>query len=377
MAVISANRSNTIEFTQREGCDKRKRHSGSRKRNRFLTTRFDSIPGYLIAGNTAIACVKQDDCISRLRTSVEHFYREFGMDFRLPALTGNFKYDLKELYNYLSEHLPENDMSIECVKDVKDSDDFRFVVYKSVNKFDYYTIWTVPIHKLSTCDEQTRELLLHTFAMLHREDMFLFPKESYDFEYSLGQLENDSWGKEKLEVDMDALEQWDDDYRDYASSYVQGDIYHLFEEIHSVEMQNKGSLSSKVLELVRQMKESNYNDICLLVAIEDVANLCKEKWIADFHISKLKEIYGDDFDNGNQEPYEIMDFCRTFIFCYKQDDPIVEYLIDAINSYADDFQVGNLMVHSYIDDKDIKSKLTDNYPMRWAECIENLIDALK
>lgn len=377
MAVISADRSNSIKCAQREGCDKRKCHSGSRKRSRFLTKRFDSIPGYMIAGNTAIDCRKQDDCISRLRTSVERFYSEFGMEFRLPALTGNFKYDLKELYNYLSGHLPETDMSIECVKDRKDSDNFRFVVYKPVNKYDYYTIWTVPIHKLSTCDEQTRELLLHTFAMLHREDMFLYPKESYDFEYSLGQLENDSWGKEKLEVDMDALEQWDDDYRDYVSSYVQGDIYHLFEEIHSVEMQNKRSLSSKVLELVRRMKDSNYNDICLLGAIEDVANICKEEWISDFHISKLKEIYGDDFDNGNQETYEIMDFCRTFIFCYKLDDPIVEYLIDAINSCADDFQVGNLMVHSYIDDKDIKSKLTDNYPMRWAECIENLIDALK
>lgn len=377
MAVVSANRSYTIGLNQRTGKCKRKDNSGCRTRYRFLNKRLDSIPGYRIAGNTAIACNKPEVCLSNLISSMEHFYKEFGIDCALPVLTGDFQYDLKELFNHLSEHLPDENMKIECVKGEDDENRYRFVVFKNVDDFPYYTIWTVPIRRLSTCDQRTKELLLYTFAMLHQEDMFMYPKEGYDLQYVLGQLEHDSWGKDSFDVDMDALDQWDDDFRDYASRYVIGDIYHLFEEIHSVEEHYPGTLSSKVLNMAGRLRESGYGNCRLLTLIEEIAQLCQKKWIVDYHINKAKYIYGDDFACDGQGNSEIMDFCRLFTFCYKVDDPIVENMVDIINSYGYDLDIGRLTLHSFIDDKDVKSKMNDSYPMKWAELMNDLIEELK
>lgn len=299
------------------------------------------------------------------------------MDYVLPDLTGNFQYDLKELFKYLSEHLPDEKMNIECVKDQADENLYRFVVYKKVDDFPYYTVWTVPIHRLETCDQQTKELLLYTFAMLHQEDMFMYPKEGYDLQCSLGQLDNNSWGKDKLEVDMDALDQWDDDFRDYTSRYVIGDIYHLFEEIHSVEKQCEECPSSKVLEITDRLRKDGYGNIRLLSLIEEIAQMCRERWIVDYHVNRVKGIYGDDFARDGHEDAEIVDFCRLFTFCYKIDDPIVENLVDNLNAYGYDLDIGALMLHSFIDDKDVKSKINDNYPKKWAELMNDLIDELK
>lgn len=376
MAVVSANRSYSFGKHSWE-CGRRGKNNPQRRmRNNFLTKKIACIPGYELACNNAIACNEPDKCIDHLVRSIHLFYTKFGIKSELPEITGNFQYDVKQLYIHLCNHLPNKDWKVECVKDKEDNQSLRFVVYKELDDFPLYTIWTIPISKLETCEPQIRELLLYTFAMLHHEDMFLYPKESYDMQCVLGQVECNSWGKDKLEVDIDALDQWEESFKEWAARYVIGDIYKMFEEIRAKEKSEDRPLSDKVLELVKSLKVENRYDYGLLSAIEDAANICKEAWLTEYHISMIKDRYGNDFateerDNG------VMDFCRLFLFCYQIEDPMVEYMIDLFNQCGFDMEIGSMLVCSEIDDENIESKMNSDYPSRWQEIMEGLIDKLK
>lgn len=376
MAVVSANRSDSFGKQPRKCGRGRKNNPGRRVRNNFLTKKIACIPGYELAINNAIACNAPDKCIDNLRKSMCSFYTKFGIKYDLPEITGNFQYDVKELYDHLCNHLPCEDWQVECVKSTDEDKPLRFVVYKNLNDFPLYTVWTIPIKKLELCDGKVRELLLYTFAMLHQEDMFMFPQESYDMQCVLGQVECYSWGKEELEVDMDALDQWEDDFKECATRYVIGDIYKLFEEIRAISNNAVTPIADNVLEIIQSLKEENYYDTVLLSTIEDTVNICKESWLTEYHISVVKNRYGNDFATGEEEN-GVMDFCRLFAFCYDIEDKAMEYMIDLFNQCGFDMEIGSMIVSSEIDDENIVSKMNSDYPSRWQETMERLIDILK
>lgn len=55
----------------------------------------------------------------------------------------------------------------------------------------------------------------------------------------------------------------------------------------------------------------------------------------------------------------------------------MEYIIDLFNQCGFDMEIGSMIVSSEIDDENIVSKMNSDYPSRWQETMERLIDILK
>lgn len=381
MAVSSANRSNTLGVN--EGAHDRKQAHSTRRnvRNHFLSATFKEIPGFTLNVNeAAIALSGPDKDISRLQSEVRSFYNQIDVDCVLPQATGNFQYDLYCLYSHLCVHLPK-DWNIDIVRECGEHSPIKFVVYKLHNDFPEYTLWNVPISKLESVDEETKNLLLAIFAMLHRNDMFTYPDENYEMLYTLGQMDYDFGHTDENGnvVFDDNAEYWDDYYKEWALRYVNGDINELFNEIKHVEqseLDGEGLLTDMVSKMIEVYRMKQYNNQNMLNIAEELVSLCKEEWLSDFHISMVRNYLGDDFASEESITDEIMDFGRLFYFVYNPDDPIAENMMELLNADSSSFEQGALLSYSFIDIDDVKERMANSFPERWVNVYEKFISEL-
>ena len=236
--------------------------------------------------------------------------------------------------------------------------------------------------KMAAADEKTRKLLALTFAVLSRKDMYEFPENNYDFQYCLGQCENDFVRDEEGHTKFDEYveEYWDEEYKKMAVRYLDGDIQGLFAEI--VDVANHEADYGKPLDFVledtlHQYREEKYPNPHLLDIIEKVLELCREDWLSDYHIAMIKNEFGYDFAENDGNESELMDFARIFFFCYDSEDCITQAAIDSLNSEAYNLDVGNLCRYSFIDSDDVKKRMENDFPERWADINLKLINELK
>lgn len=379
MAVTSIHRSNTRSGCKAERNGQEAHHGRRNVRNRFLNTAFASIPGNEIPNDEAFIVLGKGD-IERLRGDVAKFFKKYGICAALPNITGNDKHDLLNIYNLLKANLPDKDWSVEVVhKDGTDDSPIKFMVY-SYAKFPEYTVWGMPVKKMAEVDEKTRKLLALTFAVMYRKDMYALPEDNFDFQYCLGQVENqfekDEDGNTKFDDDA---EMWSEDYRDMAVRYLDGDISQLFGEImqaKELEAEYGKPIDCILEETIKQYRAEKYHNPQLLDIIEQELELCREDWISEYHMGMLKQEYGDDF-GSDDDCMEFMDFTRIFFFCYDAEDCITEAAIECFNQEAYSSGVGELYRYSFIDDDNIKERMESSFPNRWADVNTKLIDELQ
>lgn len=381
MAVSSANRSNTRGLNERASIRKQAHPARRNVRSNFLNAIFSDIPGYTLSANeAAIVIGTPEEDISRLRLEVELFYDQIGIDAELPEVTGNYQRDLNNLYTQVRENLPE-EWFVDIVRESGKDTPIKFVVYKFHNDFPDYTVWCIPISKLNAVDEKTRQLLLTTFAMLHRMDLFTYPEDNYDMQYSLGQLDYDfGHTDENGEIMFDeSAEWWDDDYKEWVIRYVNGDIYELFQEIKYVEqgeLDGEGRIIDKLANMIEEYRKEGYHNPQLLNIVEDLLDLCNEEWLSDHHISMVRGYLGEDFACEEESSGEMMDFDRMFFFVYDTDDPICESMINIFNSDAGNMDTGALISYSFIERPDVRDRLDNSFPERWSEVHNKFIDEI-
>lgn len=381
MAVSSANRKNTPGLSEGAHIGREVRSARRNVRYNFLNATFQSIPGYVLSANeAAIVFGKPKDDISRLRNEVQSFMDKFGIVDEMPAIKGNYQRDVNDLFAFLKCHIPE-DWYAECIRESGNDSPLKFVVYKFHKDFPDYTVWSMPISKLEAVDEKTRQLLLTTFAMLHRKDVYEYPEESYDMQYALGMLEYE-WGDtdENGELRFDeSVEYWDDGYKEWAIRYINGDIYELFQEIKFVEqseIEGEGLLTDKLKGMVDEYRRDGYHNPVLLNLIEELIDLCNENWLTDFHLSMVRNEFGDDFANEEEPTGELRDFNRMFFFVYDNDDPICNSMVDMFNNDAGNLEVGCMCSYSFIDRDDIKERMEETFPERWSRVQCKFIDEI-
>ena len=378
MAVSSADRSNTPGLIEGPLIGKQARPARRNVRSNFLNATFGDIPGYSLPVNeAAIVIGTPEDDITRLRFDVKFFYDQMEIDAELPEVTGNFLCDVNSLYAHVREHLPE-DWYLDIIRESGEGTPIKFVVYKFHKDFPDFTIWSIPIFKLESVDEKTKQLLLTTFAMLHRYDMFTYPDEHYDMQYSLGKLDYEfGHTDENGEVVFDEnAEWWEDDYKEWALRYVNGDIYELFQEIKLVEqseLDGEGQLTTRLANMIMDYRKEGYHDPNLLNIVENLLELCEEEWLSDYHISIVRSQFGEDFASDEEENGEVMDFDRMFFFVYDQEDPICNSVIDMFNADAGNIDTGAMLSYSFIDRADVKERLENSFPERWAQVHQKFI----
>lgn len=378
MAVSSANRSNTPGLIEGSLIGKQAHPARRNVHSNFLTATFGDIPGYTLPVNeAAIVIGMPDDDITRLRFDVKFFYDQMEIDDELPEVTGNFLCDVNSLYTHVREHLPE-DWYVDIVRESGEGTPIKFIVYKFHKDFPDFTVWSIPIFKLKSVDVKTKQLLLTTFAMLHRYDMFTYPDENYDMQYSLGQLDYEfGHTDENGEVVFDEnAEWWEDDYKEWALRYVNGDIYELFQEIKYVEqseLDGECQLTTRLTNMIKDYREEGYHNPHLLNSVENLLELCEEEWLSDYHISIIRSRFGEDFASEEEQSGEVMDFDRIFFFVYEQDDPICNNMIDMFNADANNIDTGSLLSYSFIDRADVKDRLENSFPERWAKVYQKFI----
>lgn len=380
MAATSVNRSNTLTRGRRAQLGGKAHHAGRNGRTHFLNASFASIPGCEIPNDeAAIGLVDAD--MRNIHNDVNKFFSTYGIACELPAATGNFKKDILALYNVVKENLPNKDWSLEVVRQNGDSGPIKFVVY-CYAKFSEYTVWAMPVKKMATADDKTRKLLALTFAVLSRKDMYEFPENNYDFQYCLGQCENDFMRDEEGHTKFDEYveEYWDEEYKGTAVRYLDGDIQGLFAEI--VDVANHEADYGKPLDFVledtlHQYREEEYPNTHLLDIIAKELELCREDWLSDYHLSMIKNEFGYDFGEEDGNECELMDFARIFFFCYDSEDCITQAAIDSLNSEAYNLDIGTLCRYSFIDSDDVKKRMENDFPERWADINLKLINELK
>lgn len=382
MAVSPADRTNSLKGSgakrrRGEAC-----HAGRNGRTHFLNATFASIPGCDIPNDeTAIGFDNTEQNVLSLQNDVRKFFAVYGITCDLPTPTGNSKKDILALYNLLKAHLPNDKWSVEVVLKNGESGPVKFVVYDYV-KFPEYTVWAMPVKKMETADEKTRKLLVLFFAFLNRKDMYDFPENNFDFQYCLAQCENnfmrDSEGHTKF--DEEQTDFWDAEYMDMAVSYLDGDISKLFDEIKlatNLEIEASKPLDIILEETIRQYRVDKYNNPHLLDLIERGMEICREDWLSDYHLSMIKNEFGYDFGEEDGNECELMDFARIFFFCYDSEDCITQAAIDSLNSEAYNLDIGTLCRYSFIDSDDVKKRMENDFPERWADINLKLINELK
>lgn len=380
MAATSVNRSNTLAGGGRAQLGGKAHHAGRNGRTHFLNASFASIPGCEIPNDEAAIGLVDTD-MGSIRSDVAKFFSAYGIACEIPTSTGNFKKDLLALYNVVKENLPNKDWGLEVVRQYGDSGRIKFVVYCNV-KFPEYTVWAMPVKKMATADAKTRELLALTFAVLSRKDMYDFPDKNTDFQYCLGQCDNDFMHDKEGHTAFDEYltEYWDEEYKNMAVRYLDGDIQGLFAEI--AEVSNHEADYGKPLDFVledtiRQYREDKYPNTQLLDIITKELELCREDWLSDYHIAMIQNEFGYDFgdDDGNESDF--MDIVRIFFFCYDSEDCITQAAIDSLNSEAYNLDIGYLCRYSFIDSDDVKKRMENDFPERWADINLKLINELK
>lgn len=382
MAVSSADRT-YIKRGIGQGRTARKRDNARCVRgDSFLNCKFKDIPAHLVSANAAaIFSDSPYETLNRLRKDVQSFYDEFKVEQRLPDLTGNAMVDLEHLYKQLRQNMPHDDWDVEIVSAVDDSIPLLFVVYKPINDFPFYTIWSIPVKKLETSDNKTRKLLLTTFAMLHRCDMYSFPSENYDFAYCCGQFDNefslDEDGNPKFDQEVEC--EWDDDYREWATRYAFGDISRFFKEIADIENETHLDgipVADRLCKMIDDYRQGGYENTALLNIIEELLSLSNEAWLSDFNINMLRSSFGEDFCDDIESNDEIMEFARLFFFCYDGNDPIAENVVNCINSEAYNLNVGGMCTCAIVGKDNIRQRMDSTYPARWASANLKFIDEL-
>ena len=380
MAATSNHRSNTLTRGGRTQLGGKAHHTRCNGRNHFLNATFASIPGCEIP-NGGAAIGFENDTISRLRGEVEKFYARFGIVCELPQSVGNFKKDMLALYSSLQGHLPNENWNVEVVRQNGDDGPVKFVVY-TYTKFPEYSVWAMPIKRMAKCDDKTRKLLALTFAVLNRKDMYEFPDGNADFQFCLGQSENDFQRNEKGETmfDEEQSDYWDDAYKELAVRYLDGDISRLFDEIKlatNLENEYQKPLDCILEDTIRQYRDEKYNNPHLLDLVEQELGICREGWLSEYHLGMLKNEFGYDFAEDDGTESEFMDFARIFFLCYDSEDGITQSVIDCLNSEACNLEIGCLCCYSFIDSDDVKERMESSYPERWAEINNKLIMELQ
>ena len=381
MAATSNDRSNTRTRSGRTQFGWEAHHTRSNGRNHFLNATFASISGCDIPTVDVTVIGFEESDISRLYGEVENFYTRFGIVCEMPQPVGNFKKDLLALYNSLQEHLPNENWSVEIVRKNGDDGPVKFVVYDYV-KFPEYTVWAMPIKRMAKCDDKTRKLLALTFAVLNRKDMYEFPEDNPDCQFSLGQCENCFQRNETGDTmfDEDQCEFWDEEYRELAVRYLDGDISKLFDGIRlttNLEKEYHKPLDYILEDTIRQYREEKYHNPHLLDLIEQELEVCREDWLSEYHLGLLKNELGHDFADDDGSESEFMDFARIFFFCYDSEDSITQAAIGSLNSEVCNLDIGCLCRYSFIDSDDIKKRMGSSYPERWAEINDKLITELQ
>ena len=380
MAATSVNRSNTLTRGRRTQLGGKAHHAGCNGRTHFLNASFASIPGCEIPNDEAAIGLVDTD-MRNIRSDVAKFFSTYGIACELPATTGNFKKDILALYNVVKENLPNKDWSLEVVRQNGDSGPIKFVVY-CYAKFSEYTVWAMPVKKMATADDKTRKLLALTFAVLSRKDMYEFPENNYDFQYCLGQCENDFLRDEEGHTKFDEYveEYWDEEYKEMAVRYLDGDIQGLFAEIKlatNLENEYQKPLDCILEDTIRQYRDEKYNNPHLLDLVEQELGICREGWLSEYHLGMLKNEFGYDFAEDDGTESEFMDFARIFFLCYDSEDGITQSVIDCLNSEACNLEIGCLCCYSFIDSDDVKERMESSYPERWAEINNKLIMELQ
>lgn len=380
MAATSNHRSNTLTRGGRTQLGGKAHYTRCNGSTHFLNASFASIPGCEIPNDEAAVGLVDTD-MGSVRSDVAKFFSAYGIDCGFPSPTGNFKKDLLALYNVVKENLPNKDWSLEVVRQYGDSGPIKFVVYCNV-KFPEYTVWAMPVKKMATADAKTRKLLALTFAVLSRKDMYDFPDKNTDFQYCLGQCDNDFMRDEEGHTAFDEYltEYWDDEYKAMAVRYLDGDIQGLFAEI--AEVANHEADYGKPLDFVledtiRQYREEKYPNTQLLDIIAKELELCREDWLSDYHLAMIQNEFGYDFSDDDGNESDFMDFARIFFFCYDSEDCITQAAIDSLNSEAYNLDIGYLCRYSFIDSDDVKKRMKNDFPERWADINLKLINELK
>lgn len=383
MDFSSADRQIARQYARR-GRTATAHRSGRNGRYRFLNANFKSIPGYCLPVDEMFIQEKAYSLsVEPLRDNLLAFYHEFGIDAVPPELTGNFKPDLSALYNHLLGNLPDKDWGVELINDADDgSGPLRFVVYDEISDFPYDTVFSVPIKKMFSAEPTAKELLLMFFAFLHRNDMYVTPKEHYDFAYCCGQVENgfdhDKEGKPMF--DDDIVECWDDEYKEWAQRYAFGDISSMMCGIVKKEQElgrDPGILYEGLNEAISSCRSNGNLDSELLNAIGELSDICLEGFLSDFHILTLQNVIGEDFmQESNPYNNEYMDFSRLFFFCYDSEDPICEKVMDCINADAYNIEIGMLYNYAVLGKDDVHERMSGTFPQRWTRATNKAIELL-
>ena len=381
MAALSTHRTSSITGSRTASRRGKTYHTRCNGHNHFLNASFANIPGCDICNDEAVLVVEDvNKNILGLQSDVKKFFSKYGISCELPTTVGSFKNDVLALYNLLKSNLPNSEWKVEAVRQNGEYGPIKFMVYDNV-KFPEYTVWAVPVKKMGEADDKTRKLLALTFAVMYRKDMYELPEGNYDFQYNLAQSDNCYQRDEngKMRYDEDLTDFWGEDYKEMAVRYVEGDISELFKEIkETVNLQNKSGkpFCDMLEEMISQYRAENYHNPNLLNLIEDELEICREDWLSEYHISMLKDEYGEDFGNDDNEE-EFIDLTRLFFFCYDDEDCITQAVIDMINAEAYNLSIGCMYRYSFIDDDDIEERMENSFPERWAEVNEKLIAELR
>ncbi len=380
MGVSSTNRTHPCKGSRRTQQRGKAHHPKCDGRTHFLNATFASIPGCEISnGETTLCFQNEEKDIVTLQQDVRKFFGRFGIDCEIPTPSGNAKKDLRTLYTLLQGHLPNENWNVEIVyKDGKDSP-LKFLVYEQV-KFPEYIVWGIPIKRLAEADEKTRKLLALTFAVLRRSDMYEFPENNLNFQYSLAQMENnferDANGNTMFDEGLSEF--WSDEYKKVVVRYLDGNISQLFNEIRqaeNLETEYHKPLRQILEDTISHYKKDGYPDTHLLELIEQEVKVSYEDRLTDYHIGELKGIYGYDFGE-DKDGCELIDFANLFYFCYDAEDCVTGAMIECLNSEYYGQEIGCLYRYSFIDSEDICDRMSSDYPERWAEINEKLIEEL-
>lgn len=377
MAVPSSNRSGVVSGREQ----RREKGRSTRKGvcSDFLNFQFENLSGYDLCTVTA-RC--EDIDLPAIEGQVQEFLHVLGSDVEVEH-SGNPYKDAANLIEQVKGKTDNEWVEFANVEDDKGNRHQELIGY-TVCDFDTYHLFFLPVKIVTGVDDDLRNILMDFYAFLDWKGPFLSPKAHYDFQYQLGIMDME----DDCQIDPEQSEMWTDEYREWAESYVHGDINKIFEEIEDRRRKFAGNPEGLVNRICKNVKaygqsgkayyktgKGHRNKVAtLLDLIYQGIQITLEDNLFNYELRFIRYELGDNsfFDWDAND--DMMDFDRQFALCFALDDEdsVVEGTRECLNNDAGNFGGTVLMgIERFSGEKKIKMK-TD-YPKRWNEWFEQFI----
>lgn len=275
--------------------------------NDYLKQTFENILASKVKLGLQSISIESKDAVY-LHESVKNYFRLINKPFNI-ASSGSLELDAFNLYHALRENLPE---TLGINFDVWRGK-LSIVLFDDDIKFPDYTLFYIPVCGIENMSEQLRVVFLHFLSFIRQTQKIDIPSENRDFDYVVTEY------GEEYEEEEDGKE-----LTDMRKRYDTGDISLIMKDISKT----KVTESELELGLNKLLAEDiTHVDEGLISIMIAGIKLLRQDCIFNYD-------YYPETDNCNDYYTEVIDFDRSFCFCWgnEDNDPVVCVVIEFYNN---------------------------------------------